>query len=43
MQMIQEMDETVERLVSLIDPGSLSFPKKFGIAMGNNAQVAIDD
>lgn len=41
--MIQEMDETGESQVSLSDPDSRSFTKKFGVAVGYNAQVAVDD
>ncbi len=41
--MIQEMDETGESEVSLTDPDSRSFPKKFAVAVGYNAQVAVDD
>ena len=43
MKMIQEMDETGESQVSLTDPDSRSFPKKFGVTVGYNAQVAVDD
>jgi len=41
-QMMQEMEETGESQVSLTDPDSRSFPKKFGVKVGYNAQVAVD-
>ncbi len=43
MKMIQEMEETGESQVSLTDPDSRSFSKKFGVAVGYNAQIAVDD
>ncbi len=42
-KLIQEMDESGESQVSLTDPDSRSFPKKFGVDVGYNAQVAVDD
>ena len=43
MQMIQELGETRESQVSLTDPDSRSFPRKFRVAVGYNVQVAVDD
>lgn len=42
-KMIEEMDEKGESQVSLTDSDSRSFPKKFGVDVGYNAQVAVDD
>ncbi len=41
-KMIQQMEKTGETQVSLTDPDSRSFPRKFGVRVGYNAQSAVD-
>ncbi len=41
--MLKQMDETGETQISLTDPDSRSFPRKFGVPVGYNAQSAVDD
>ncbi len=41
-EMIQQMKETGETQISLTDPDSRSFPRKFGVRVGYNAQSAVD-
>jgi len=41
--MVNEMEKTGETQISQTDPDSRSFPRKFGVAVGYNAQSAVDD
>ena len=42
-QMVKTMDETGESQISLTDPDSRSYPRKFGVPVGYNAQIAVDE
>jgi len=42
-QMLTRMAQTGETQISLTDPDSRSFPRKFGVPVGYNAQSAVDD
>lgn len=42
-QMLHAMTQTGETQISLTDPDSRSFPRKFGVPVGYNAQAAVDD
>lgn len=42
-EMLKQMEATGETQISLTDPDSRSFPRKFGIPVGYNAQSAVDD
>lgn len=41
-EMVKEMEATGETQISLTDPDSRSFPRKFGVGVGYNAQSAVD-
>jgi len=41
--MLEAMEQSGETQVSLTDPDSRSFPKKFGVAVGYNAQAAVEE
>ena len=42
-KMLASMAPTGETQISLTDPDSRSFPRKFGVPVGYNAQAAVDD
>lgn len=41
--MLKAMEQSGETQISLTDPDSRSFPKKFGVPVGYNAQTAVDE
>lgn len=41
--MLEAMEQSGETQISLTDPDSRSFPKKFGVPVGYNAQAAVDE
>ena len=42
-ELSSEIERNGESQISLTDPDSRAFPKKFGVGVGYNAQVAVDD
>jgi hypothetical protein len=41
--MLEAMEQSGATQISLTDPDSRAFPKKFGVAVGYNAQAAVDE